>query len=570
MTKIKPSTPISSGSPDKRVALYARVSSEEQTRGNYPSCTSQVEELEAACRARGWQAYRVIKDEGFSAGSLKRPGLSELRWLVQNGEIDGIACTWYDRLTRSRDFYTLDREFKEHQVEFITLHDPTDRHTASGRFLETMLVAAKTYEREQTGEKVRTKMQMRAEKGMWNGGRVPFGFRYEAETQRLLPREDQLPLIEQVFQVYVDTRSDFAVRDWLRAHNVPAYRGKSEWTPTSVREMLSNRRYIAEVEINRHNRGVAGLPEFDAYRVIAAAYEPLVSRELFETAQAIRRERAAQSPHRGGKGKGQSYSRNQCGRVYLLQSNMVCGICGAAMSPHYVFHKAGGKEKRRKDSYIYHYTCAEKMKYRQAVAHSNRVLARVAESWILDAVENIVTSDEIMREALDAARARSEADLQPTSRLLSGNQSALRENQRAIDELVATASNARGALLDLLAEKAHELKMERERLHTEQRRLTELLTPLDTSFDDGVFRKVLGDFSIIREHADPEELQRMLRLVVRQVAWMPEGNHRVDYWLPVSAKREGGGKNGKGGSGPPEPEWFEPAKVRGAKPHVSF
>ncbi len=74
----------------------------------------------------------------------------------------------YDRLMRTRDFYILDKEFTTHNVEFITLHDPTDRRTASRRFLETMLVAAKTYEREQTGEKVRTKMRMRAEKGLWN------------------------------------------------------------------------------------------------------------------------------------------------------------------------------------------------------------------------------------------------------------------------------------------------------------------------------------------------------------------------------------------------------------------
>jgi len=79
-------------------------------------------------------------------------------------------------------------------------------------------------------------------------------------------------------------------------------------------------------------------------------------------AQAIRANRAQQSPNRGGKGKGHNYSLNQCQRVYLMQSNMVCGICGAAMSPHYVYHQPNAKEKRRTASYIYHYTCAEKMK----------------------------------------------------------------------------------------------------------------------------------------------------------------------------------------------------------------
>src|SRR5687768_16254559 len=87
----------------KRMLLYARVSTEEQTEGNYPSCDSQIEELEAVCQKTGWRASRIIKDEGYSAGSLRRPGLTEARWLVQSSEIDGVMCTWYDRLTRSRE-----------------------------------------------------------------------------------------------------------------------------------------------------------------------------------------------------------------------------------------------------------------------------------------------------------------------------------------------------------------------------------------------------------------------------------------------------------------------------------
>ncbi len=130
--------------PRKRMALYARVSSEEQTRGNYPSCSSQVEELEAACKANGWEVHRVIKDEGFSAGGLKRPGLSELRWLIETGEVDGLVCTWYDRLTRNRDMCWI-KSFRNMVWNSSTLHDPTDTSTAAGRFMESMLVAAKTY-----------------------------------------------------------------------------------------------------------------------------------------------------------------------------------------------------------------------------------------------------------------------------------------------------------------------------------------------------------------------------------------------------------------------------------------
>ena len=94
----------------KRMALYARVSTKEQTEGKYPSCDSQFEEMEGLCDSRNWEVTERVRDEGYSAGTLKRPGLARLRWLVQSGQIDGVICTWYDRLVRTRDFYILDKE----------------------------------------------------------------------------------------------------------------------------------------------------------------------------------------------------------------------------------------------------------------------------------------------------------------------------------------------------------------------------------------------------------------------------------------------------------------------------
>jgi hypothetical protein len=54
--------------------------------------------------------------------------------------------------------------------------------------MESMIVAAKTYERDQTSEKVRIKMRLRQEKGLHQGGLVPFGFTMDSTTKMLHPR----------------------------------------------------------------------------------------------------------------------------------------------------------------------------------------------------------------------------------------------------------------------------------------------------------------------------------------------------------------------------------------------
>jgi DNA invertase Pin-like site-specific DNA recombinase len=125
--------------------------------------------------------------------------------------------------------------------------------------METLLVAAKTFENEQIGEKVRTKMRLRVEKGLWNGGLVPFGFVREPDTQMLLPDPEKKSIVQQVFKVYVESASDCVVRDWLKAHQIPAPGGKPVWAKGTIRDLLCNRRYIAEIEVNKQNKGFEDL-----------------------------------------------------------------------------------------------------------------------------------------------------------------------------------------------------------------------------------------------------------------------------------------------------------------------
>ncbi len=528
----------------KQAALYARVSTEEQTKGLYPSCDSQIEELEAYCRAQGWEIHVAIKDEGYSAGSLKRPGLARLRRLIETRQVDVVLCTWYDRFTRSREFYIIDKELKTHNVNFLTLHDRADRATASGRFMEMMLVAAKTYEREQTGEKVRSKMRQRAEKGMWNGGAVPFGFTRDLQTQIMLPDPAQSKVVNQLFRVYVKTRSDFAVRDWLKNHQVPTRQGRPIWAVSTIRNLLCNRRYIAEIEVNRHNKGVDDLPEAERYRIVPAPHAPIVPVELFELAQAIREEKAQGHPDQQQRlHKSRNYGRSKCGRIYPLQGILTCGHCGSPMTTHYVHHKAG--RKWRTDAYICYYVCSWYHRYGTNCDHRNRILARTAEAWVLERVQGLVGTDNVIEQAVEQARFNSQSALQPQQDELALTRAALDANQKEIDTLVntITSGTTSGALLGFLNQRAQELQFQREQLQAEQRRLVQELSPLENHFDAAAFRSVLRNFAGLLAAAEPEELQQLLRLLVRRVDWKPDGRHQVQFYtLPLPPTR--GGKVG--------------------------
>ena len=88
----------------------------------------------------------------------------------------------------------------------------------------------------------------------------------------------------------------------------------------------------------------------------------------------------------------------------------------------------------------------------------------------------------------------------------------------------------------------------REDLLIEQRRLNEALGSLDQHFDAGVVRGILGSFSSVAKAAKPEELQRLMRLAVWQIEWMPGGEHRVHFRHFAKPPHVSGEKAGR--------EWF--------------
>jgi len=86
------------GDNGKRVGLYLRVSTTEQTTDN------QRRELIAVVQRHGWTVVRVFEDAGISGakGRSARAGLDALMKAVARREIDMVAAWSVDRLGRDR------------------------------------------------------------------------------------------------------------------------------------------------------------------------------------------------------------------------------------------------------------------------------------------------------------------------------------------------------------------------------------------------------------------------------------------------------------------------------------
>jgi DNA invertase Pin-like site-specific DNA recombinase len=135
----------------KRVALYLRVSTTEQTTKN------QRRELVAVAKRHGWQVAAVFEDAAVSGakGRNGRPGLDALMKAVTRREIDMVAAWSVDRLGRSlMDLLEFLKELHTKGVDLYLHQQGVDTSTPSGRAMFQMMGVFAEFERAMIRERV--------------------------------------------------------------------------------------------------------------------------------------------------------------------------------------------------------------------------------------------------------------------------------------------------------------------------------------------------------------------------------------------------------------------------------
>ena len=114
----------------KRVALYIRVSTEEQCTDN------QLLDLRRYCQERGWVIADelIFIDHGISGAKDSRPSLNRMVEAIRQRRGIDVVLVWkFDRLSRSlKSLLNLLEEFRTHGVQLISFQECIDTSSVMG------------------------------------------------------------------------------------------------------------------------------------------------------------------------------------------------------------------------------------------------------------------------------------------------------------------------------------------------------------------------------------------------------------------------------------------------------
>lgn len=136
----------------KRVALYLRVSTGEQTTDN------QRRELEDVVKRAGWVIAEVYEDAGISGakGRSGRPAFDQMHKDATARKFDMIAAWAVDRLGRSlQDLVHFLDDLRSLGIDLYLHQQRLDTSTPSGRALFQMLGVFAEFERAMISERVK-------------------------------------------------------------------------------------------------------------------------------------------------------------------------------------------------------------------------------------------------------------------------------------------------------------------------------------------------------------------------------------------------------------------------------
>ncbi|WP_169834390.1 recombinase family protein [Paenibacillus donghaensis] len=350
----------------KRIALYIRVSTDEQAiKGN--SLNEQEERLRAYCHAMELEGeIETFIDDGYSAGSMKRPALTRMLKLARNKELSMVVITKIDRLCRNlKDLLTLVDELDEIQCGFASAGERFDTSTAAGRMVLQILGAFAEFERGRNRERVRENMMSIVTNTDKAVSRPCFG--YNVNDSKYIINEEEAEIVRKMVEWMLQGEGAHKVMRRLNDMGVKTKDGKS-FTQLSVGKLMKRETIAGMFVYNRGYtlRGKSLIRPKEEWIVIEEHHEPIIDIDTFKRLQiAIEARRTS--------GKQADNER------WLLTGIVKCTHCGRPMFGRYK-KKPSGRE-------YFHYVCSSYMKRAECFHHfidrdllENTVLDHINES----------------------------------------------------------------------------------------------------------------------------------------------------------------------------------------------
>lgn len=194
----------------KRVALYCRVSTEEQALHGF-SLDAQKDALKSYAKDHNMYIAGIYVDEGISGKlpAAKRPAMMRMLDELSDNDIDQILFIKLDRWFRSvKEYYKVQEILDRNKVTWRAILEDYNTETSDGILKVNIMLSVAQNEAERTGERIKFVLDNKAQKKQVVG-KQPYGYKIvEIDGyKRSVIDEETAPIVRDIFDTFERTGS---------------------------------------------------------------------------------------------------------------------------------------------------------------------------------------------------------------------------------------------------------------------------------------------------------------------------------------------------------------------------
>lgn len=313
----------------KRVAAYVRVSTdgEEQLQ----SFQSQKEYYqEKISKNKEWVMVGIYADEAITGTkTVKRDGFLKMINDCMDGMIDVILTKSISRFSRNLvDTLQYVRMLKDKGIAVIFEKENINTLSMESEMALALLSTLAQNEVESLSANVKLGIKMKMKRGEMMGFNGCLGYDYHPDDKSITVNPAEAELVREIFDMYLKGYGAPTIAKEFTRLGKKNKKGEVKWTDSGIRGIINNEKYKGDLLLGKSftvdpisKRRLENMGEEEQY-YIKNHHEPIVSSEIWEAAQQIKKSR-----YRKGT-MSIDGTRKKYSRKYAFSSMCECGFCG--------------------------------------------------------------------------------------------------------------------------------------------------------------------------------------------------------------------------------------------------
>jgi len=330
---------------EKIIALYERLSRDDEMVGDSNSIVNQKKMLEDYAKQNGYTNIEHFTDDGYSGGSFDRPDWKRMVAGIEDGSIGTVIVKDMSRIGRDYlqvGFYT-EVMFKEKEVHFIAIANGVDNQKReSSEFAPFLNIMNEWYIRD-SSRKVTTVLRARGMEGKHTTNNAIYGYRKsEEDKNQWVIDEEAAEVVRRIYRMSLEGKGPYEIARILSEEQIerPSYylakRGLGTcrsnnntttpyvWRGATVSDILSKPEYMGHTVNFRSykesykDKRAKKTPKED-WVIFKNTQEAIVSEEMWNKVQGLRKT---------------ARRTDTVGEANPFTGLLYCADCGAKMYNH--------------------------------------------------------------------------------------------------------------------------------------------------------------------------------------------------------------------------------------------